>query len=465
MSRNALVTVAVFISLWGVSRAQQNSAGALEQALHEVCADMELWPGYDPLAVPLAVFDGSRTFLFRHPAPPDEFTRDGDMWVCEGRHPSITANSSAAIGGVTTGTVMLETLAPDDALEVKAALVAHEGFHVFQGTTGRRWGANEVDLFTYPVDDARLLSLRRLETEALRRAFEAGEEDETRAWALSALRFRDERFALLDPASRAYEQGIETMEGTADYVQSLVEGRDRPALPEDGFDAENVRTRAYTTGSAWAFLLDRFSPAWHASFASDEALTLDAVLADALAEAEHADGPAAFTDSEIWAVEETAHADVGAVLERRSERRAEFESVPGWRVVIEAEDGSPLWPQGFDPLNVHLVEGGVLHSRFIRLGNESGNLEVMGAAALTEEIGPHPLFNGVRRLLVAGLESEPSVAVDGDRVIVSSEVLTADFARAGFERGVREIVVRLGPAEESGSGSSASTNELRTLRE
>ena len=32
-----------------------------------------LWPGFQPKAVPLAIFDNDTTWLFRHPAPPPDF--------------------------------------------------------------------------------------------------------------------------------------------------------------------------------------------------------------------------------------------------------------------------------------------------------------------------------------------------------------------------------------------------------
>lgn len=437
------VILVTCLGLFGSTRAQQNLAVELEQALHDVCGSIELWPGYDPLAVPLAVFDGKHTVLFRHPSPPEGFTFEEGLWTFVGRHPDVLANSSAMIGGVGTATVMLESISHMNSPEERAALVVHEGFHVFQGTTGRIWGANEVHLFTYPLDNAQLLALRRLETEALRRAFEAGDREATRAWAICALDLRDQRFALLDPDSKAYERGIETMEGTANYIQCQVEGREQPHLPDGGFDAEDVRNRAYRTGTAWAFLLDRFSPAWRETFGADDSLFLDAMLAGTLRDNPQPVKPGAFRDAEIAAIKEAAQRDVQTVLKRRSARLEEFESIHGWRVVIEADRSSPLWPQGFDPLNVHLVEGGVLHSRFIKLGNESGNMEVMGMTSLTEEIGPHPLFNGVLRIVVAGFESEPSATAEGDRVHVNSVGFKANFTGASIERVNQEVVIRL----------------------
>jgi len=53
-----------------------------------------------------------------------------------------------------------------------ASLLVHETFHVLQGRHYPDWGGNEMDLFTYPVDNAELLAERRLESIALVRALE-----------------------------------------------------------------------------------------------------------------------------------------------------------------------------------------------------------------------------------------------------------------------------------------------------
>ena len=133
-----------------------------------------LWPGFDLLAVPLAVYDGERTVLFRHPAPPEGFGPDREdptASVYEGRHGAVAANSSAQIGGVSTATVLLDV--PGRSAADLAALAVHEAFHVLQRERHPAWAGNEADLFVYPVDDPVLLARRRLETEALRRALVA----------------------------------------------------------------------------------------------------------------------------------------------------------------------------------------------------------------------------------------------------------------------------------------------------
>jgi len=440
----ALVSLLVCLGLFGCAGDGERSAVALEREMHRVSEGRQFWPGYDPLAVPLAIFDGTTTFLFRHPAPPEGFVESENVHVFDGRHEAIVANSSARIGDVSTATVMLESLPPESTLSEWAAVVIHEGFHVFQGTTGRHWGANEVDLFLYPVDDAELLVLRRLETEALRRAFAAPERDVAAGWAQRALDLRCERFDRMEPAFQAYERGIETHEGTATYVEYNATGRTQPLFPAGGFDAEDVRSRAYITGVAWALLLDRFGTDWRDGFDSDESRHLYTELAEALLTTQGASQDCEFTAPERAETARVAREDVERVLELRGERREQFESQPGWQIIVQADETSPLWPQGFDPLNVRRVDGGILHTRFVKLGNDSGALEVMGNSALTEAVGPHPLFNGVRRMMLAGLEAEPQVDIEGEHVRISLPGFSADFTGASVRRSSKRVTVDLG---------------------
>jgi hypothetical protein len=72
-----------------------------------------LWPGFDPSKVPLAIFDGEKTFLFRHPHPPPEFRPVADRpetAIAPGRHALVRANTSISLGGE-RGTELNEGLA------------------------------------------------------------------------------------------------------------------------------------------------------------------------------------------------------------------------------------------------------------------------------------------------------------------------------------------------------------------
>jgi len=137
-------------------------------------ARLDLWPGFRPDSIPVAIYQDGRTLLFRHPAPPEGFTPvpgPPGVMVFAGRHPSVTANSRVELAGVRTATLM--PAPAGQSVTERAGVLLHEAFHVFQRTRHPRWTANEVELFTYPVDEPRGAGLRRLETEALRRALAA----------------------------------------------------------------------------------------------------------------------------------------------------------------------------------------------------------------------------------------------------------------------------------------------------
>lgn len=335
-----------------------------------LAATLDVWPGFDPRKIPVAIYDGRRTILRNHPAPPPELREP-----YQGRHPLVTANSSVEIGGVETATI----LSPDPT----PALIAHETFHVHQRTKHPAWSANEVDLFVYPLEDVEALALQRREFDALKRAL-AGDDCAVRL----ALALRRERFARIGATAAAYERGTELNEGLATYVEHRVTGA--PVVLRD-VAPEAVRDRAYQSGLALATLLDRYDPEWRETLESGDPRSLDELLSAAL-------------DDRTAAL-----ADARGVQSRREARRRAFLEAKGWTVVITA--GRPFFPERFDPLNVHVVgKGEVLHTRFLRLRGEEGAIEIMDRHVLTEAAGAHPLFDGVRRIVLTGFAKKPEVA-------------------------------------------------------
>ena len=428
--------------------AERDLALAVEGEVKRIAARGSLWPGYDPLAVPLAVYTGGATFLFRHPAPPDGFTpvggssREAMEWP--GRHPAATSNSSAELGGTVSATLLADGERGARPPAELAAVAIHEAFHVYQRARHPAWVGNEGDLVLYPVDDARLLALRRLESAALRRALAQHDSAQGACGAAAALEYRRARFAAMDSAFVAYERLTELNEGLATYVQLRAAGRRTVEIPEREFAPEEVRLRIYTVGPALALLLDRFSPGWRESLEARDTQSLDGMLAMALRdESGRCDIPA----REVAAIERDAARDVSAVVASRTERRQAFDSRPGWRVVVRAADGQPLWPQGFDPLNLSLVEGGMLHTRFLRLGNDGGTLEAVDGPgadieALTIAAGAHPLFNGVSQVtILVGIR--PSVEAGVGRVNLRAPGFTATFARATARESGTTVLVDL----------------------
>lgn len=260
-------------------------------------------------------------------------------------------------------------------------------------------------------------------------------------WAAAAVELREERYAALPDGAVAYERATELNEGLATYVERRATGRpDSTAMPEDVFPADAVRQRAYRTGVAIALLLDRLSSGWRIHLERADSLSLDGLLRNALESGAHAGCDLA---AERWRAAAAAREDVEALRERRAETRRAFLERPGWRVTV-VSPSTPLWPQGFDPVNVDVVAPGeVLHSRFVELGNEGATVRVFDRAALTEAAGSHPLFNGVRTVTVTGLEAEPEVVEDDDVVRVEAGGLKAELPGATVDRSDRSVTIRL----------------------
>jgi hypothetical protein len=408
-------------------------------------AKTELWPDFDPRQTPIAIYDGARTTLFRHPNPPEGFTecpQAAGALCYEGRHESIRANTSTDLNGVSTATLIVK---PEEARTVQdwAAVAVHEIFHVFQRAHHPAWQANEADLFVYPMGDAALLALRRLESLALERALATADDNTAAAWTKALLTARGMRFAFMEENFAAYERGNELNEGLARYVQQRAAGKTSPPVfPAGGYAAHEVRLRSYAVGEGLGLLLDRFRPDWKTELESGDDRPLDKLLKEVVAKT--AGPPAEFTADDKKKVQEEATAHANNLRTQNESRRREFLAQPGWTVIVINEGSEPLWPQGFDPLNVFRVtEREILHTRFLKLGNSLGSLEVLDLRSLTEAAGEHPLFNGVGKLTVTGLPAEPETQEEEGKLIISGEGFRAEFRAAQVERSGNTLIIKL----------------------
>ena len=397
-------------------------------------AGQPLWPGFEPQNTAVEVFDGADTYLYHHPRPPEGFRAlAAGIFVFSGQHESVRANTGTEVNGIPTATAEISRDSQRSNAEL-ASLLIHETFHVYEKKAHPNWAANEAELFTYPLDDAGLLLQRRLETLALVRALQAKAAPDAACWTVAALLQRQERFAKMPPGAAAYERGIELNEGLAQYVE--YQSIHRPAaLTPDDFPLEQIRQRGYATGQVFALLLDHFAPPWKSQIGDTP---LDSLLREHIPQAA---GACAFSEQDAAAQREGAKREVKQLVASRAKRKQEFLDAPGWIITIVAGK-EPLWPQGFDPWNVaNLGNKEVLHSRWLKLGNSSGTIEVLNHASLTEAAGAHPLFNGVRKLIVTGLPQPKITEADG-KVTVDVPGAHGSFAGA-VERSGQTILIKL----------------------
>ncbi|MEP7347331.1 MAG: hypothetical protein ABI877_18820 [Gemmatimonadaceae bacterium] len=452
--RNLLLVVALAVVSPDGVQAQRPRSPLLavrEPALQVIAAfdvvmKRDLWPGFRPDTIPLAIFDGNRTWLVRHPSPPDEFRQQAPgsrYFVMEGRHPEVTANSSATIGGRTTA-----TLIPDFEKQRAAgwaSVAAHEAFHVFQRLRHPTWIANEAVLFTYPWEDADALAERRLEFDALHRALLARDKVASACWASKAMAERDARFARLGAEAAAYETKSELNEGIAQYIQNRAAGTDaNAAMRSEEFPPSGVRDRVYATGGAMGQLLDRLNPAWRTALEdADTGATLHGMLKAAIAKSRSHTGTCDFRAADRAQALATANHDIAEQRAQLAAQRDEFANRAGWSIVVDAS-AQPLNLAGFDPLNVaRLSPSEVLHRRYVKLANDAGEFESMTQEAMTESAGSHPIFSGVRRVSVAGLTEAPAVDETGGSVEIRVGQLHLKFRGAAVERDGQRITIRL----------------------
>lgn len=393
----------------------------------------ECWPGFDPGVYPVAVYDGECTLLFNHPDPPEGFTVLEDrshVAVWKGQHPKVKGNTSIDVGGITTATVLLNMF-EETPLNKVAAVVAHECFHVYQKEHfPNRW-PNSTEVFLYPVGDTVQLRLKRLETEALRRSFDSEDSVEGEPWLALALKLHAERMELLSEGSRDWERGVELIEGTARYVESVAAGEKLPELPEDGYAADRPRYRAYSIGYAWAVWLDRLVPDWKMDLKEADLPWLDVLLTTCWKG--HA-GVAEFGDVELNTYSAIAERVAEEIVKVKAQIRSELLARAGWKLIIECPKANPLWPSGFDPMNIKVLDDGeVLHTRWLKLKNETGEFEVNGTQALTKPTGEHPLFTGVRRVTVTGIKEKPELQQMGEMVSFDRRTISFKFDRAKWK--------------------------------
>ena len=429
--------------------------GALREAMTRLrSAGTEPWPGYDPGTVPVAIHDGTATFLFGHPAPPAEFqpgapgtpatSQPGLPPVCTfaGLHPAVRANSVALVGDQLTATVMLT---PEfTSVAATAAIVAHEAFHVYQYQHHPGWGADESQALTYPVTSAPLHHLLLMEMEALEQALSAGgAPDRGALWVRLALDLRHRRHALLPPGATVFEQSIERLEGLAHYVEMHFVAASADGAPSHRtlrFGPDDVRRRSYAVGQALALLLDRFDHTWKARLTQHDTLFLDDMLDQALPL--HLQ-PATIAEAAVAALQARAEGEVEEVARKREALRASVVTRGGWRLEVIAAPADPLRPKGFDPMNLHpLGPAEVLHTRWLRLGNDANTIEVFGEV-VTAGAGAHPLFTGIARMTALGLTAAPQITHDADTVTVTGQGIEATFRHAAVTQTGQTVTITL----------------------
>lgn len=301
-----------------------------------------VWPGFGSSEIPVAMAKGRREYLFDHPAVPDGYVSvrlpsyPGTLMYKKGRTLPRLAMTAIPVGGIGTALMpdkttfdQVASLMQSDAdasssffstamrggaiadTVVYILVAVHESFHAFQSKQDMNRIQNRFDLPPGSLDEKEFISRLRevdatveiinlidAESRHLAQALSAESLSECQNEARLFLKTRDTRRQSIFEKDRdltvasiaSYENGIEWIEGTANYVENRIyelasENTYHPlklitCVP--GFDgygklpvskilsldrsAEmSSRTRSYAVGAGICSLLDRLGAEWKKS--------------------------------------------------------------------------------------------------------------------------------------------------------------------------------------------------------
>ncbi|WP_420125072.1 hypothetical protein [Longimicrobium sp.] len=270
-----------------------------------------IWPGFWPPGQPFGIANPHKVVLVvSEVAPESLFTAlpprvlpralRGRAYVAYGEVPRL--NSARGIGFDLRTRLMgpeMTVLPVRDEVESTVEVLVHESFHAFQLRAFARPERQDDAFDRASAARPEFASLVESERRLLVAALDAPGRDSLERVVRSYLAVRARRYASTAESVRAEELHLERIEGSAQYVGSIVaalgDGRRRPepiaaAVREHlttEIDASDpgwaIRVRSYGTGAAIAILLDRLNVSdWKQRLQAGE--TFHDLLSRALAE-------------------------------------------------------------------------------------------------------------------------------------------------------------------------------------
>jgi hypothetical protein len=397
---------------------------------HAAISEINLWPGFAPEKIPVAVYDSVNTWLFFSDQPPEGFSPAENFegaFFFEGQYPPVRGNSVVRLGEVWTATSVLsnysrrtdERYTPRDL----AGIIVHEQFHVFQRTKHPRWWQNDGVLLFYPQETKEALFLRRIEKEAFKKAVLSESDDEIAGWALTALDYRKERLKMLPAQYGNYEKDLQHTEGLSDYIERVARGVDplNASNMTNGIAPAGVRDLGYWEGRWIAMILDRLNPEWKNYIESNDSLYLEEILDYELTD------PTCkkliFTDSEVNQIKDRAQKDFDQWQAKKAEELNGYKSLPGHRIEINSL-AEPLNIRIFEPLEIEILTDRVVFHRVIfSAANQKGNIRIFNHPCITGFDESYRLV----KLVLNGIPVAPEVNHEEKKLILKHEGITLEL--------------------------------------
>lgn len=397
---------------------------------HASISEINLWPGFDPGQIPVAVYDSARTWLFFCDQPPEGFRPADDyagVFVFEGQYPPVRGNSVVRFGEAWTATSVLSNYSRRTNEKYTsrdlAGIIVHEQFHVFQRTKHPRWRQNDGVLLFYPQETKEALFLRRIEKEAFKRAVLSSTDVEIAGWTITAMEYRKERLNRIPVQYGIYEKDLQHTEGLSDYIERIARGVDplNASNMTNGIAPAGVRDLGYWEGRWIAMILDRLSPDWKNYLEKNDTLYLEQIL-----ESELTDPTCiklTFTDIEVRQIKTVAENDFDQWQIKKAEEIEGYRNLPGYRIEINTM-AYPLNIRIFEPLEIEILpERAVFHRVIFSAANQGGSIRIFNHPCITGFDDSYRLV----KLILNGIPVTPEVNLEEKKLLLKHEGIALEL--------------------------------------
>lgn len=285
-------------------------------------------------------------------------------------------------------------------LDYLAAALVHEMFHAHQFHLKDSRFSNELDGFTYPLESVNL-SLKAQELSLLSRAV-IEETLENKAFYFNEfLAVRLKRFDLLGPHAN-YEKGIETIEGTAEYITLSV----LRAINIDAYNAHknrainylntlnehllDIRRTAYFSGAFICILADELVIDYKTEIVQDLPYNFDLITQK-------------YAFSKTLDVPETVNPIVAQLIDAYSENTSKLVSDILTHEQVSKVTGA-FTIKGYDPMNMKAYKNYVYHKHFLAMGTEDETAFVMGPLVIETDGMDYSKFSAYYK--IGGMQND-----------------------------------------------------------
>lgn len=320
------------------------------------------WHGFK--SFPIALYNSNEVYLVNYENLPESYYVDGKVAVGKWTE-SFVDNTVINLDGQYIAIWNIDTLNEMVDLDKLYSEMVHEMFHGYQLERRDRRFPNEEMYFTYKFT-GEFLDLRMREREELLKA--VFEDDETKKKELISnfISIRECRRNIIGESIN-YEYGIESIEGTATYVQYKAFQKETNLPPKyiiarygekliENNDLMNFRASCYFSGMFMTLIMDSLYENWKVSYDNSDVCLYEY-----------------FKQQVEWKVNEVTpqiNAYVNYILRNYDDlckkELTDFYINAGYNIIL---DGRFSITQ-FDPINIISLDGRLLHKNFVKLNNK-----------------------------------------------------------------------------------------------